>query len=76
MDYLDQLSRSQALPAARIAQLQKAIRDADRSHLSKKSVAKLTRMAPELEKSAAATKSPADSLRMHALADVLRHPSA
>jgi hypothetical protein len=74
--YLDQLSRSQALPAGRIAQLQKAIQNADRSHLSEKSVAKLKRMAPGLERSAATAKSPADSMRMHALADVLQHPSA
>ncbi|MGA2743279.1 MAG: hypothetical protein ABSE44_01170 [Candidatus Sulfotelmatobacter sp.] len=74
--YLDQLSRSQALPASRIADLQAAIQSADSSHLSKGSVAKLKRMAPSLEKSAAAAKSPADSMRMHALADVLKHPSA
>jgi hypothetical protein len=74
--YVDQLSRSQALSASRIAQLQKAIQSADQSHLSKKSMAKLNRMAPALEKSAAAAKTPADSMRMRALADVLKHPSA
>ena len=74
--YLDQLSRSQALPATRIAELQKAIQSADGSHLSKSSVAKLKRMAPSLEKSAATAKTPADAMRMHALADVLKHPSA
>jgi hypothetical protein len=74
--YLDQLSRSQALPATRIAELQTAIQSADGSHLSKSSVAKLKRMAPSLEKSAATAKTPADAVRMHALADVLKHPSA
>jgi hypothetical protein len=74
--YVDQLSRSQALPASRIAQLQKAIRDADESHMGKKSVAKLHRMAPALEKSAAAAKASVDSMRMRALAEVLKHPSA
>jgi hypothetical protein len=74
--YLDQLSRSQALPASQIAELQTAIQSADGAHLSKGSMAKLKRMAPSLEKSAAAAKTPADSMRMHALADVLKHPSA
>jgi hypothetical protein len=74
--YVDQLSRSQALPASRIAQLRKAIRSADESHMSKNSMAKLHGMAPKLEKSAAAAKTPADSMRMRALADVLKHPSA
>jgi len=32
-------------------------------------------MAPSLEKSAATAKTPADSVRMHALAGVLKHPS-
>jgi hypothetical protein len=74
--YVDQLSRSQALPASQIAQLQKAIRSADGSPLSKNRIAKLKRIAPALEKSAATAKTPADSMRMRALADVLKHPSA
>ena len=74
--YVDQLSRSEALPANQIAELQKAIRSAERSHMSKSSTAKLKGMAPSLEKSAATSKTPADSMRIHALADVLKHPSA
>jgi hypothetical protein len=74
--YVDQLSRSQALPAKRIAELQKAIRSAEKSHLNKKSVAKLNRLAPSLETNSATAKTPADSKRMRALADVLKHPSA
>jgi hypothetical protein len=74
--YVDQLSRSQALPASRIAKLQKAIASAEQSHLSKNNVAKLNGMAPALEKSASTAKTPADSMRMHALAEVLKHPSA
>jgi hypothetical protein len=74
--YLDQLSRSQALPASRIAQFQKAIDKAERSHMSKSDLAKLKGMAPSLEKSAATAKSPADSKRMHALAGVLENPAA
>jgi hypothetical protein len=73
--YLDQLSRSQALAADRIAALQKAIQSAESSHMSHSKLAKLKRMAPSLEKSAATAKSPADSTRLHALADILKHPS-
>jgi hypothetical protein len=74
--YVDQLSRSQALPASRISELQRAITRSERLHLSKASVAKLKAMAPALEKSATAAKTPADATRMHALAEVLQHPSA
>ena len=74
--YLDQLSRSQALPAERIATLQQAIQNAESSHLSKGKVAKLKQMAPDVEKSAAAAQSAADASRLHALAAILQHPSA
>jgi hypothetical protein len=73
--YVDQLSRSQALPAGEIAQLQKAIRGAEKPHSNKNKLAKLKGMAPSLEKSAATAKTPADSTRMHALADVLERLS-
>jgi hypothetical protein len=73
--YLDQLERSQALPANRIAELRKAIQSAESSHMSKGKVKKLESMAPSLEKSAAAS-SPAEAARLHALADILKHPSA
>ena len=74
--YLDQLSRSQALPVDQVAAVQKAIQSAESSHMSKGKLAKLKSMAPSLEKSAATAKSPADSTRLRALADVLKHPSA
>jgi hypothetical protein len=74
--YMDQLSRSQALPADRIAALQKAIQSAESSNMSRGKLAKLKSMVPSLEKSAATAKSPADSARLHALADILKHPSA
>jgi hypothetical protein len=73
--YVDQLSRSQALPAKQIAALRKAIQSAESSHMSRSKLAKLSGMAPSLEKSAAVAKSPADSARLHALAEILRNPS-
>jgi hypothetical protein len=74
--YVDQLSRSQALPADQIASLQKAIQSAETSHMSKSKLAKLKSLAPSLEKDASTVKSPADSARLHALAEILKHPSA
>ncbi len=74
--YVDQLSRSQALPASRIAELRNAITSAELSHMSKSNVTKLKGMGPSLEKSAANAKTAADAMRMHALADILKHPSA
>jgi hypothetical protein len=70
------LARSQALPANRIADLQKAIESAESSHMNKGKVAKLKHMAPSLEKSATAAKTPADASRLHALAQILKNPSA
>ena len=74
--YIDQLQRSQALPADRITALQQAIHNAESSHMSKSKVAKLQSMAPSLEQSASSAKSPADAKRLQALADILKHPSA
>jgi hypothetical protein len=74
--YLDQLSRSQALSDSQIASLRKAIQNAESSHLSQNKVAKLQHMAPSLEKSASTAKTPTDAARIHALAEILRHPSA
>jgi hypothetical protein len=73
--YLDQLSRSQALPASQIAQLEKAIRSAEKSHSNKNKIAKLKSMSSTLEKSADTAKTPADSMRLHALVDVLQRLS-
>ena len=74
--YLDQLSRSQALSASQITNLQKAIQNAETSHMNKGKLAKLKSMAPSLEKSAATAKNPADSSRFHALAGILTHPAS
>ena len=73
--YLDQLSRSQALPREKIAELQQAIQSAESSHMSKSALAKLKELAPSLQKDAGTAKSHADSTRLHALAEILDHPS-
>src|SRR5260370_32546020 len=74
--YVDQLSRSQALSSEKIADLQKAIQNAESSHMSKGTLAKLKGMAPSLNKDAGTAKTPADSTRLRALAEILEHPSA
>src|SRR5499427_3161184 len=74
--YLDQLERSQALPAEQLTAVRNAIETAEASHMNKGKVAKLKQMAPALDQSAAAAKDPADAARLHALADILKHPSA
>jgi hypothetical protein len=73
--YIDQLERSQALPSDRIAALRAAIQRAETSHLNPGELAKLKSLAPSLEKSAAMTKSAADSNRLQALAEILRQPA-
>jgi len=71
--YVDQLERSQALTADRIAALRQAIQTAERSRMKPSELAKLKSLAPALEKSAAMTKS-ADSTRLQALAEILKRP--
>jgi hypothetical protein len=73
--YVDQLERSQALPADRIAALRQAIVSAESSHLKASELAKLKSLAPSLEQTAAETKSAADSTRLHALAEILKQPA-
>jgi len=74
--YVDQLERSQALTVERIAALRKAMETAESSHMSKSKVGKLKGMAPDLEKSAASAKDSSDAKRLHALAEILKHPAA
>jgi hypothetical protein len=74
--YLDQLQRSQALPPNQIVSLRKAIRDAEKSHLKDKQVAKLKAMTVGLESRVSSATTPADASRLQALAEILKHPVA
>ena len=74
--YLDQLGRSQALPAKRIAALNKAIARAQASHLARKDLVKLQGMGASVGTSASAARSTADATRLHALALILQSPTA
>jgi hypothetical protein len=69
--YLDQLGRSHALAAARVASLRAAIDQADASH-SPKDLGQLKTLAASIDKDANAVKTPADAQRMHLLAGILK----
>ncbi len=73
--YVDQLERSQALPAERIAALRQAIQSAKSSRLNRRAVAKLNSLAASVEASAGETKSSADSSRLRGLAEILKRPT-
>lgn len=71
--YVDQLERSQALPAGEITTLRDAIAKAE---TSKSERGKLKSHAASLEKGAGTAKSSADAARMRSLAEILKKPSA
>jgi hypothetical protein len=73
--YLDQLGRSQALPAKRLDALNKAVVRAQTSKLGQKDVARLQGMAASVEADAAGAKNSADATRLHALAKILQSPT-
>jgi hypothetical protein len=69
--YLDQLARSNALAAAKVASLRAAIDQADTSHAPKE-LAQLKTLAAALDKDANAVKTPADAQRMRLLAAIMK----
>ena len=71
--YLDQLERTQGLPAAEIASLRQAIQKAE---ASKSDMAKLKKLAAGLAKSSATAKNSADSARLKGIADIFKKPVA
>jgi hypothetical protein len=73
--YVDQLERSQVLPADQVAALRKAIQSAESSKMKEKDLANLKSLAPSMEKSAGMAKSAADSTRLLALAEILKQPA-
>ncbi len=73
--YVDQVERTQALPADRIAALRQAIQGAESSHMKSSDLGKLKGIALALEKSASTAKSSADANRLQALAEILKNPA-
>lgn len=72
--YLDQLERSQALPADQITAMRSAIQSAESSGLTR-GRAKLQSFARSLKESAPNAKSAVDGKRMQALAEILQRPA-
>jgi hypothetical protein len=72
--FVDQLERSQALPADQIASVRQAIQKAEAAKLNKSSMASLKKIAPTLER-AAGSKTGADADRLIALAAILKNPA-
>jgi hypothetical protein len=72
--YLDQLERSQALPADQIAAMRSAIQTAESSQL-RTGRAKLQSFARSLKESARTSNNALDSKRMQALAEILQRPA-
>lgn len=68
--YLDQLERSQALPANEISNMRQEIQNSETS----KNFKKLKGFAKSLNKNAKMTKSEADASRMKSLAEILKNP--
>lgn len=69
--YLDQLERSQALPADQLSSLRSAVEKAEGSS---KDRGKLKSFVSSLKKASASTKNAADASRLTALADILKRP--
>jgi hypothetical protein len=71
--YVDQLERSQAMPAGDVASLRQAIQKGEGS---KSELGKLKKHAASVEKAAASAKNETDAARMRALAEILKQPVA
>jgi hypothetical protein len=70
--YLDQLTRSNALPAQQLAALKETIEKGEPAASDRKESAQLKSMAAGLDKEAAKAKIAADADRMRALAAILK----
>ena len=74
--YVDQLARTQALSAKQVSSLQKLMAHTEESHMDANDVKKLGTVSGELEKEASNAKDTSDAKRLHALAAILKQPSA
>ncbi|WP_197413981.1 LVIVD repeat-containing protein [Terracidiphilus gabretensis] len=74
--YVDQLTRSKALPETDLTAISDSIQQAEKSKLNKKSAAKLKTLADRLDSSSASVSDPADSKRVAALSAILKAPTA
>ena len=70
--YIDQLERSQGLPADQITALRQAIQSAEKNQAG---FAKLKDLAPSVEQGTSTAKTAADATRLHELAEILKSPA-
>jgi hypothetical protein len=73
--YLDQLERSQALPADQITALRNAIQNAERTRLNQSARVRLQRFARTLQEHVGQSKSEMEAKRLQALAEILHRPA-
>ena len=74
--YVDQLTRSKAIPETDLTAISDSIQQAEKSKLNKKSAAKLKTLGDRLDSNSASVSDPADSKRVAALAAILKSPTA
>jgi hypothetical protein len=74
--YVDQLERSNTLPADKLGALKAAMAATEKSHYKAKEVASLNRMAPSIEDDAGSASDPTDAARLKALAAILKQSGA
>ena len=74
--YVDQLARTQALSSRQVSSLERLMAHSEESHMEANDLKKLSGMSDELEKNAANAKDAADAKRLHALAAILKQPTA
>lgn len=73
--YLDQLARTDALPAGQIASINQAMNDAEAGHYKKKQLAKLKTLGGSVSAASSSAKSPTDATHLTELAAILDHPA-
>ncbi len=74
--YVDQLARTQALSSRQVSSLEKLMAHSEESHMEANDLKKLSGMSAEIEKDASSAKDAADAKRLHALAAILKQPTA
>ena len=74
--YVDQLARTQALSSRQVSSLEKLMAHSQESGMGANDLRKLSDMSAEFEKNASTAKDAADAKRLHALAAILKQPTA
>ena len=73
--YLDQLARTDALPAGQIASINQAMNDAEAGHYKKKQLARLKTLGGSVNAASSSAKTPTDATHLTELAAILDNPA-